>query len=110
MLALWSRAWYVMAVLLILEAIAADLRYKYHVSERMMAVARATGVPAQRVVLHQVGNWHAQRSQFSAGIQFGLGAVAACFWLASRRRREPGPQSVLFVLFGFYAFLQIFLV
>jgi hypothetical protein len=56
------REWYVAALVLILGAIAARLLAMHHAKCGMMAMARASAFPADRVPLREVAYWHVRRS------------------------------------------------
>ena len=91
-------------------AIAAQFLAKTHAARGMMVMARAAGMPAERSRLYEAAVWHAHRSGLWELVSFGLVALAVGFWVASCKRREPGPQGVPLVLLCLYALLLLLIV
>ena len=96
---------YLIASALILGAIAAQLFAKDHAGRSVMAMARATSIPLERSRLLEVAAWHGQRSGLWDLFGLGFAALAVGFWVASRRRHEPGLQGVPLVLLCLYMLL-----
>jgi hypothetical protein len=108
--ALASRKLYLTASALILGAIAAQLLAKHHAGRGMMAMARAAGMPAERSRLREAAAWHVHRSGLWELVGFGFAALAVGSWVASRKRREPGPQGVPLILLCLYVSLLLLIV
>ena len=110
MSALAKRKLYLTASALILGAIAAQFLAKHHAGRGMMAMARAAGVPAERFQLQEATARHVHRSSLWELVSFSFVALAVGSWVASRKRREPGPQGVPLVLLCLYALLLLLIV
>jgi len=99
------RRWYVAALALIFGAIAARLLAMHHAKCGMMAMARASAFPEDRLRLREVAYWHVHRYGLWDLIGLGFATVAVSSWLVSRKRRELGSQGLLLVLLGLYVLL-----
>ena len=110
MSALAKRKLYLTASDLIFGAIAAQLLAKHHAGLGMIAMARAAYMPAARSQLHEAAAWHIHRYGLWEVVSFGFAALAVGSWVASRKRREPGPQVVPLVRHCLYVLLLLLIV
>lgn len=98
------------ALALIVGAIAARLVALDHAGSGVMAMARSATDSAKRLTLQQLAWSHAHRSDLWTLISLAAAVSAVVCWLASRRTRERGSQSLLLALHGLYVLLLFFLI
>jgi hypothetical protein len=103
-----GRTWYLGALVLGLTAIACQIIAHYQTSCGIMAIARA--MVSKDMELERIGFAYIRQSQSLGRIGLACAALAACSWLFSRRRREPGNPGVLVGLPIIYVFLLLLLV
>lgn len=104
------RRLYLTASALFLGAVAARVLALHHAGLGVMASAKALAMPTERSRLREFATSQFRRSGHWDLAGLVLVAFAIGFWIASRRRDEPGPQGVPILLFCFYVLLLFLIV
>lgn len=105
-----GRKLYLSSSALLLGAIVARILALHHAGRGVMASAKAVAMPTQRSRLREFATWHFRRSGHWELVGLVFVALAIGFWVASRRRCEPGLQGVPIVLLCFYVLLLFLIV